>query len=826
MKVFKLLLTLAAISLGTVGTLIKSNPATAAERMSFSLPVVGEFYVSVDDLDTFARSGEITPSLAFYAKRVEEKSLKQFRQILQTSLINDPTTVYRITHTPLGEDVLRRLGELVYTHPQRNGFYAIRAAAIQGAAEPEGLTPISFLRHFPTKEIQLNASLVFSIVKEVGDLFEYKDTTVDAIAQASQQEIASSPLATTNSNQLPDLSQPGKYQYRRQSTAFSINSPRQTSSGFVGVYDLEVQIYLPVGLQKPAPLAVIDHGFGAKGSDYDYLAKHLASHGYAVALPEHGGSNESYKKAFLSGQAGGDIISPVEFYSRPRDITHLLNELEQSADFQGKINWSQVGILGHSLGGTTALLVSGAALNWDRVNNVCKPDQFVFNVSVFLQCRAKNLPPGNYNFHDPRIKGVVALNTVASLVLGPESMSQIEIPTLIAGGTQDMVAPFVEEQVHPFLWLNSKHKYLASLVGGNHAPKKKPVMQVSNSSAGSSLNLDENYYKILTLAFFNAHISDRPQYQSYLTAAYAENISNPELPIHLIRSLVPERLESAYGKEPPTAPIPASVMANSAQNRDVLAEIKQTGTLKMAIRTDAAPFGYLQPDRDWAGYCADFGDSLGAQLTQQLQSATPIKVVKMPSSLSTRFKLITEETAHIECGPNSVVTDREGITFSDPFFSSGTRLLTNNNNFSRLDFKTKLAGLKLGVLPGTTTKQFLEENYPEAEVVDFDGKNARNKGIQAIDRGEIDAFVSDDVLLAGELDRRQLNEEDYQAIPKNPLTCEYYGLILPEGDPQWRTTVNAFIRDRHSRKAFDKWLVSYYSQSIADLDYCQNKRDF
>lgn len=753
MKVFKLLLAIVAMSWGTVAT-FKSTPATAAERMTFSLPVLGEFYLSVEDLEIYAKSGEITPSLAYYANQIDDKSLKRFREILQTSLIDDPTTVYRLTNTSMGENALRRLGKLVYTHPQRNGFYAIRAALIQGAAEPEGLTPISFLRHFPTKEIQLNTSLVFSIVKEVGDLFEYKNTTVNAIALAAQQEIATDSLsAKVDVGNLPNLSQPGKYQVSRRIMAFPIDSPRQTASGFVETYDLNVEIYLPVGLQKPAPLAVIAHGFGAKGSDFDYLAKHLASYGYIVALPEHGGSSDRYKKAFLRGEVGADIISPREFYSRPRDITHLLNSLEQHADFQGQINWDQVGVLGHSLGGTTALLVSGAALNWDRIQNVCEQDQFVYNVSIFLQCRAQNLPPGNYNFRDPRVKAVVALNSVGSLILGPESMSQIEIPTLIAGGTKDMVAPFVDEQVHPFLWLNSKHKYLATIVGANHVPQKQEntVVQISNSASGS-INLDKNYYKILSLAFLEAHVSDRSEYQSYLTAAYGEKISNPELPIHLIQALAPNQLETSYGKEPPTAPIPESLVANLPQNRNVLAEIAQTGTLKVAMRTEAAPFSYLENDR-WGGYCADFADSLGEQLTKELNQATPIKVEKLPSLSSNRFKLIEQEIAHVECGPNSIVANQKGVTFSDPFFSSGTRLLTKNSNFDRLDFDNQLDRVKLGVLPQTKTKQFLEQNYPNAEIVDFDGKSAISKGIRAIDRGNIDAFVSDGALLKGELDR-------------------------------------------------------------------------
>ncbi|NJR48133.1 MAG: hypothetical protein HC775_21895 [Hyellaceae cyanobacterium CSU_1_1] len=109
----------------------------------------------------------------------------------------------------------------------------------------------------------------------------------------------------------------------------------------------------------------------------------------------------------------------------------------------------------------------------------------------FYSVEPKNLPPGNYNLQDDRIKAVAAFNPVGSVVLGRESMGDIKVPTLIAGGTQDFIAPYVDEQVHPFLWLNSKHKYLATVVGGSHT--------LSSSSISSKIVLEKllMHFKVL-----------------------------------------------------------------------------------------------------------------------------------------------------------------------------------------------------------------------------------------------------------------------------------------------------------------------------------------
>ncbi|MGD1922054.1 MAG: hypothetical protein ACFCAD_26060 [Pleurocapsa sp.] len=185
--------------------------------------------------------------------------------------------------------------------------------------------------------------------------------------------------------------------------------------------------------------------------------------------------------------------------------------------------------------------------------------------------------------------------------------------------------------------------------------------------------------------------------------------------------------------------------------------------------------------------------------------------------------MVETEKVHLECGPNSIVSDKKGIVFSDPFFSSGTRFLVKNN--ASFDSTSPLEGIKIGVLEASTTESFVEQNYPDAEIVTFDSDDGRSQGIQAVTDGEIEAMVSDRVLLMGEIDRQGLGRENYQTIPEQPLTCDYYGLILPQGDLQWRNTVSTFIRDRTSKQIFDRWLGKYYDRAVADLDYCQNRRE-
>ena len=825
-KLLKIIFTgLLATSLGAMSIALRPKPSLGAERISFSLPFLGEFYLSVDSLEVFAKEGKITKDFEFYTRFLDQQTLTRLRQALQEQFEVSPVTLFKIGGAPLGEDFLKQIGEVIYTHPDRNGIYAIRSAVLLAAADSEGLTAINIMRHFPTKEIQLNTQLIFSLLREAGNFFAYNETTIETISQIANSEVNTQ--QKVNFERLPDVRQAGSYLFTQKTVTFEIDQVRQTQVGFAESYSLDADIYLPQGLTEPAPLLVFSHGFTSDRSHFRYLAEHMASQGYIVVAPEHIGSNNQFKESFLRGELSVDV-SPLEFYSRPLDITYLLDEIENSSEFKRLINWEQVGILGHSFGGNTSLLLSGAPINQARISQVCQQNRPSLNASMLLQCRASSLPPGEYNLRDPRIKAVVAVNPVTSSVLGPESMSKIAIPTMMLGGSEDIVTPFIEEQAHPFLWLKTQNKYLGVMVGGSHnsTSSEEGAENLPDILQGARPDLARDYLKAMSLAFFEVHLRDRADYQSYLSSAYAQTISNEELPLYLVQSLTPEQLELAYGNTPPTPPIPESVVAVSPRKTEnVLAQIQDTKTLKIAMRTDSAPFGYIDSQEDlWTGYCGDLADSLGRYLAQKLNIASGLEVIKLPSSLENRFELVQENIVHLECGPNTIRQDKEEVRFSDPFFVSGSRFLITNGNAAKVNLESSLEEIQTGVIQDTTTAEFLQETYPQAEVVHFEGAKGRFEGVKAITNGSLDAFVSDGVLLSGEIDRQNLARENYQLIPKEPLTCDFYGLILPKGERQWRNLVNAFIISQQERELRKTWLGDYFSQSVSDGDYCLNKR--
>lgn len=825
-------------SLTFMALLLQVKLAHGAERVVFNLSILDNFHISRNDLEKFEKTGEISPQLALYTAYLDETKLKHLREVLQKRIPANPTVVSHFTKVGVGEMMLKRLGELVQTEGRRNGFYALRSALVLSAAEPQGISLLGVLRHFPGQEVRLHTDSILKLVGEFAALSDYTQAGMTALS-ASPPAIArkETPEAPEQSlrdlERLADLRQTGNFRTEKQTITFQIDSIRQTDQGFSPHYPLEVDVYLPVDAPTPSPLVVISHGFGSYQGNYG-IAEHLASYGFAVAVPRHIGSDLAYRESFFRGNLRV-TLSPMEFVSRPLDITYLLNELEELTDadvpWVKKIDLRKIGVLGHSLGGSTALSLAGANLNLQRLSQECEEKNPLLNFSLFLQCRALYLPQQRYNLTDVRIKAIALAHPLGSSLFGPEEIEKIQIPTLIVGGSQDIVTPVMLEQVHPFIWLKSPHKYLSLLMPGTHFSSTlqtdtQGVEGLPEFLIGKNADLGTAYLKGLTVAFFEAYLNKNASYLPYLSSDYHQLISEKRLQVAMIRSLTPAQLEQAYQKTPPAAIYPSPIQiktAGRAAAESIMEELKTTGVFKVAIRSDAPPFGYIDNQGEWTGYCKDWGIEFGHYLETKYNFPTKVEVVQITSNLNNRFELVQQNQVHLECGPNTIRNNVSGIDFSRFFFVTGTQFLVKSNALELVNPSQSLAQVNIGVFKNTTTEGFIQLQYPAANLITLDNSPGSNSGIQALNDRKIDALANDGILLMGEMARRALDPEKYQIIPDQPLTCEYYGIILPSNDPQWQSVVDGFIGSESAQAVWKRWFKSQLPEELEELDHCINR---
>ena len=457
-----------------------------------------------------------------------------------------PLSVAQFFYSYQGVKILERVGQIVKTKAGQSGFFAIRSALILAANSEEGLTPLNFLETFPIAGITIDSIQGFKIIDELSVILQETNLAIAAVEeQAFIEKVRDSEVFTEGINGAGNLS------YRIESFKLQDKKRRRT---------LPVDLYLPnrKNTNRSLSLVVISHGLGSDRTSFAYLAKFLVSYGFAVAVPEHPGSNAAQIKKLLEGFAN-DVTPPTEFLNRPLDISYLLDHLEMN--HKGQINTESVGIVGQSFGAYTALALAGAELNFRSLNDACQNLDKSFNVSLFLQCLALELPPNETitDFRDTRITSAIAINPLISAVFGKKGISEIDIPMMIVSGSTDPVTPALPEQIKPFTWLDSEEKYLVLLKGGTHFStinESAGSIPVPAKALGPDPKIAQNYLKQLSLLFFNEPRKSKSGVYSSLQApnfgclcsSYAASITQPLMPLRLIKELSEESLGQPASK--------------------------------------------------------------------------------------------------------------------------------------------------------------------------------------------------------------------------------------------------------------------------------------
>lgn len=521
--------------LGCCGWLIPTagitNSALAAERIYASYAAF-ERSISVAALEVYAKEGKLDDSLALYIKYLNPQQQAQLRRVLLTRTNLSAVAASQFFYTPTGEKLLERLGQVIQTESRQPGFYALRSALILAAADPEGLTLLNVLRKFPSSSIRIDLARSLRIAEELENLVNQTNQAIALVKQQSITEMTAQPLV--DFSQLSDLRRRGKFTWNKRTLTLD---DRRRARRFLA------DIYFP-NVRVPTPTIVISHGLGSDRTSFEYLAAHLATHGFTVAVPEHPGSSAERVRALLAGRAN-KVAEANEFINRPLDVQYLLDQLQRldSSDPSFQLNLQQVGVIGQSFGGYTALALAGASLNFDQLQKDCENLNESWNASLLLQCRVLELPRTQYNLRDPRVKAAIAINPITSSVFGEASLSQIQVPVMFVSSSGDTVAPALSEQILPFTWLTTPEKYLAAIEGGTHfstigeADPTRDLFILPSQVIGPNPAIARRYINALSVAFCQTYVAEVPQYRPYLGAAYAQAISQAPLNISLVQSL-------------------------------------------------------------------------------------------------------------------------------------------------------------------------------------------------------------------------------------------------------------------------------------------------
>ncbi|HEX5785508.1 MAG TPA: alpha/beta fold hydrolase, partial [Burkholderiaceae bacterium] len=183
-------------------------------------------------------------------------------------------------------------------------------------------------------------------------------------------------------------------------------------------------------------LVVLSHGSFGYWGNQSWLAPALIQAGHVVVAPNHPGTTHKDRRP----EEGAAL------WQRPRDLTHVMNAFLGDAPALRGPTWhgmavdeQSVFVVGHSLGGWTALALAGARFDPDLFDADCQlhPELGACRVVTQLNAGARPhrtrlaLPMG-----DARVRGVVLLDAGGTRGFSADSLQRLTTPVLLLAATE------------------------------------------------------------------------------------------------------------------------------------------------------------------------------------------------------------------------------------------------------------------------------------------------------------------------------------------------------------------------------------------------------
>jgi predicted dienelactone hydrolase len=542
-----------AIAIATLGLVATASPVFSAEEIIITYGFF-ERTIAIEDLQAFARGEGLSPQLAQYADSLSlsDSQLQAVQQLLTQRADLSVVDVAQFLYTAQGETLLNFLGQVVQTPTRQSGFLAIRSGLILAAADPdEGLTLLNFLESYPTPAIRVDVGKGLVIAGAIAETLQESERAI-ALVQSLAATMAEQPGDDLLSiRQL--MVDPPLFRVKQEPL-------------FIPTRGIDATLYWPQplvpgqSLPNEIPVIVISHGLGDERASYDYLADYLAQRGFVVATLDHPGSNSRQIADLLVGLSP-NVIDNKEFLNRPRDVSALLDRIERLAaedlQFRDRLNIQNVGLIGQSFGGYTALALAGATFDQAALAAACEPRPVYLNPSLLLQCQAVAIATTPTDLADERIQAILVVNPIGSGIFGPSGFAQLDLPAMMVAATADTIAPALPEQIEPSTWLTTPERYLVLFSGSTHFsviaanPNSASSIPVPSTLLGDSPELAQDYLQELSFAFFQRYLQGDTRYDAALTARYVNEFMarSPLEPLSLLQDLAPEQLNQALTAE-------------------------------------------------------------------------------------------------------------------------------------------------------------------------------------------------------------------------------------------------------------------------------------
>jgi len=428
-------------------------PVAAAEQLDLRLEAL-TIPIPLDQLEALSR-GERLPAgsggeeLQVWMSLLRPQNQRDLLRLLQVPVLRDRSFGRQLLDSWAGSQMLAELGGLLTTPDGRSTTPLLQSTLLRLLEEGRDVTAIDLLRRLPPQRLTLQLDGLMALAERWREQLRQQQEALEGLRRLALDSHPSRPLAFADGEGMP---------LRR----FALSVPHRSEALPLELWPARPSLYEP---GKRRPWLLMMPGLGGTAEQLRWLAAVLADRGWPVVVVQHPGSDAAAMKAALAGQ----ILPPgaETLPTRLADVQAVL-----IAQRQGRLGIEGDGLVlvGHSLGGLTALLAAGLA-PVPGLEGRCRQAMErlpINNPSRLLQCQlvSTGLPATPPRPAD--LRGVVVLNGFGSLLWSGRGLAPLPVPVLMAGGSLDLVTPPVEELLGVFLPAGDRRSRLVLVEGGSH----------------------------------------------------------------------------------------------------------------------------------------------------------------------------------------------------------------------------------------------------------------------------------------------------------------------------------------------------------------------
>jgi glutamate transport system substrate-binding protein len=226
-----------------------------------------------------------------------------------------------------------------------------------------------------------------------------------------------------------------------------------------------------------------------------------------------------------------------------------------------------------------------------------------------------------------------------------------------------------------------------------------------------------------------------------------------------------------------------------------MARLQEAGAVTVGTKFDQPLFGLKNLEGKPEGFDVEIAKLIAGEMGIAEDKITWVETVS-----ANREPFIQQDKVDFVVATYTINDERKQVVdFAGPYYEAGQDIMVAKGNPEGIGGPDDLAGKKVCSVTGSTPAENIRENYPEADLTEFD---VYSKCAEALKNDQVQAVTTDNVILLGLISQ---DEEAFELVGE-PFTKEPYGIGLKKGDTEFRNFINDTLQ-----KAYDdgRWLAAW-----------------